>query len=55
LVRRGQLVAEVLDWKGNIREEVTAPFSGIVTIKVNWLPVKAGEWLVAMARMDRQR
>lgn len=54
LVHRGQLLAEVLDWKGATRQRITATFAGIITIKVNWLPVRTGEWLVALAKVGNQ-
>jgi len=49
-VRKGKHLAEVRSWDGNVLQRIDAPFDGIVTITVNWLPVRSGEYALAMVR-----
>ncbi len=49
-VSKGQLLAEVRHWNGATLQQIEAPFDGIVTITVNWLPVRSGEYALAVAR-----
>ena len=49
-VSRGDLLAEVRDWKGSVLQKISAPYDGIVEITVNWMPVRAGEYVLAMVR-----
>ena len=49
-VSKGELLAEVRQWDGAVIQQIKAPFDGIVTITVNWLPVRAGEYALAVAR-----
>lgn len=49
-VSRGELLAEVRDWEGSVLQEVSAPYDGIIEITVNWMPVRSGEYVLAMVR-----
>lgn len=49
-VSRGDLLAEVRDWEGSVLQKISAPYDGIVEITVNWMPVRAGEYVLAMVR-----
>ena len=50
-VSKGQGLAEVRSWEGKVLQRISAPFDGIVTITVNWFPVRSGEYALAMARI----
>lgn len=52
-VRKGAHLAEVRSWDGTVLQRIDAPFDGIVTITVNWLPVRSGEYALAMVREAR--
>ena len=49
-VSKGQHLADVRSWDGKVLQRIDAPFDGIVTITVNWFPVRAGEYALAVAR-----
>jgi predicted deacylase len=50
-VASGDLLAEVRRWDGKVLQKIRAPFAGVVTITVNWLPVRSGEYALAMAKL----
>ena len=53
-VAKGQHLADVRGWDGVVLQRIEAPFDGIVEITVNWLPVRSGEYALAMVKPVRQ-
>jgi predicted deacylase len=49
-VSRGDTLAEVRNWEGLVLQRVTAPCDGIIEITVNWMPIRSGEYVLAMVR-----
>jgi predicted deacylase len=49
-VTKGQHLADVRSWDGTVLQRIEAPFDGIVEITVNWLPVRSGEYALAMVK-----
>ena len=49
-VSKGQHLADVRSWEGKVLQRIEAPFDGIVEITVNWLPVRSGEYAIAMVK-----
>lgn len=52
-VSKGQHLADVRSWEGKVVQRIEAPFDGIVTITVNWLPVRSGEYALAVAKVAK--
>lgn len=50
-VRKGQLVGLTTDYLGNVKEELRAPFSGIILYIINTPPTNAGEPLYEVGRI----
>ncbi len=54
-VRQGQLVGHTTDYFGNIKEELRAPFSGIILYIINTPPTNVGEPLYEVGRPKEER
>ncbi|HUU37006.1 MAG TPA: M14 family metallopeptidase [Candidatus Desulfaltia sp.] len=54
-VVKGQKVGQVTDFLGNIKEEVRAPFSGIVLYIINTPPTSKGEPLFEVGRVKEEK
>jgi len=52
-VKKGSRLAEVRSWDGQVLQRIDAPFDGMVTITVNWLPVRSGEYALALVKETR--
>lgn len=52
-VLKGQPVGYVVDYLGEVREEITAPFSGVIMYIINTPPTSRGEPLVEVGRVKQ--
>jgi len=50
-VRKGQLVGHTTDYLGNVKEELRAPFSGIILYIINTPPTNVGEPLYEVGKL----
>lgn len=53
-VRKGQLVGLTTDYLGNVKEELRAPFSGIVLYVISTPPTNVGEPLYEVGRLKNE-
>jgi predicted deacylase len=53
-VVKGQIIGRVIDFLGNIKEEVPAPFSGILLYIINTPPTSKGEPLFEVGRLKEE-
>jgi predicted deacylase len=53
-VRKGQLVGLTTDYLGNVKEELRAPFSGIILYVISTPPTNVGEPLYEVGRLKDQ-
>jgi predicted deacylase len=54
-VVKGQMVGQVTDFLGNVKEEVCAPFSGILLYIINTPPTSKGEPLFEVGRVKEEK
>jgi predicted deacylase len=53
-VVKGQIIGRIIDFLGNIKEEVPAPFSGILLYVINTPPTSKGEPLFEVGRLKEE-